>query len=523
MDGHDGHTAGPGAAGRGVLPGGPRLRRRVDGTHQRRDAVGTRRRAEGGKLPGILPAAGTIFQNAQRRQIAGGGKNFFHQLFRRDTAGHLPQGGQPRIERPHLLHESIILFTVHRLQHRAVQAHAGGLSARFPGFFPGFFLVLAALGTQTHQVVIRKAEQRPQHDRRQIDVLRRVVDDLQQGNERPDVRGFHEVFPGIRIHRDAPGGQRFHIGWELRAGGKQDTAVLVLHRAGGRTVPHRFAALHQCFDAFRDPGRIRFGGVVRQELHLHAARVLARRTADQPLAIAVGRIAQLRGHELFEDKVDARHHLRGGPEVCVQRQQGVLPGSTLRRARAGRPAGQGRPAVQLFPEDAGVRLTEAVDALFQVPHQEEVVPCRGRQTAVKGILQGIGVLVFVHHDGGVIFPDVSAQRSGGTLRRAQQLQRQVLKVAEFQQLAFLFLGREPGIKIPHSGKQRPQTRQCRLPVGLSFLFAARDQFYDFFKQGQRLVGPGLDGGLVVAFQVLFHALQARHLLHAQHKGGEPVV
>ncbi len=44
----------------------------------------------------------------------------------------------------------------------------------------------------------------------------------------------------------------------------------------------------------------------------------------------------------------------------------------------------------------------------------------------------------------------------------------MLEVAEFQQLALPFSGRESGIEVPHGGKQRPQPRQGDLPVGLGF-------------------------------------------------------
>ena len=52
---------------------------------------------------------------------------------------------------------------------------------------------------------------------------------------------------------------------------------------------------NQLLDALGDPARIRFGFVIRQKLHLHAALIFPGRTADQPLPVAVGGIAQLRG------------------------------------------------------------------------------------------------------------------------------------------------------------------------------------------------------------------------------------
>ncbi len=168
----------------GVLSGGTGQRRRVDGAHQCRDAARTGRRAERGEPPGILPAAGTVLGHPQCGKVAGGGKNFFQQLLCRHAAGHLPQGRELVVKIVHLLGEGVLRRALPRQQQRTVQAHAGGLSG-ISGVL--FLLQRGALCPQPHQVVIRKAEHRPQHGRSQIDVLRRVVDDLQQRDERPDV------------------------------------------------------------------------------------------------------------------------------------------------------------------------------------------------------------------------------------------------------------------------------------------------------------------------------------------------
>ena len=200
-----------------------------------------------------------------------------------------------------------------------------------------------------------------------------------------------------------------------------------------------------------------------------------------------------------------------------------MPGSTLRRARAGRPAGQGRPAVQLFPEDAGVGLPEAVDALLQVAHEEQIVPCWGGKAAVNGVLQSVGVLVFVHHHGGVVLPDAPAQLGGGAVRPAQQPQGKMFKIAEFQQLALFFPGRKPGVEVPHGVEQRPQPGQGGFAVGFGFFLAAGDELGDLPEQGGGFLRAGLDRRLVFAGQPLFHALQAGCFLHAQYIGREPVI
>ena len=357
VDGHDGHTPRVHPAGHGVLSGAAGLCGGINSAHQRRDAPRTGGSTEVGKAAGILPAAGTVFQHAQRRQIAGGGKNFFQQLLCRGAACHLPQGGEVGVEVLHLLGKGILCRVLQRQQQCAIQADASGLFVRLG-------LHLTAAGAQPHKVILGKAEHGAQHGSGQIDILRGVVDDLEQGDEGTDVGRKHQVFPGVGVYRDAPGGQCLHIHREIRARRQQHAAVLVPHRAGGAALPHRLSGRNQLRDALRDPARIGFRLIVRQELHFHAALIFPGRAADQTLPVAVGGIAQLRGHELLKEIVDARHHLRCRAEVCIQRQQGIRARGALRRAGTGFCARQQRPAVQLLPEDARLCLPEAVDALL---------------------------------------------------------------------------------------------------------------------------------------------------------------
>ena len=99
----------------------------------------------------------------------------------------------------------------------------------------------------------------------------------------------------------------------------------------------------------------------------------------------------------------------------------------------------------------------------------------------------------------------------------------MLKIAEFQQPALPFSGCEPGIEVPHGGKQRPQPGQGDLPVGLGFGFGTADELGYLPKQSGGFVRAGLDLRLVVAAQTLFHALQPGRFLHTQHIGGEQIV
>ena len=176
-----------------------------------------------------------------------------------------------------------------------------------------------------------------------------------------------------------------------------------------------------------------------------------------------------------------------------------------------------------MPEDAGVGLTEAVDALLQIAHEEQIIPAGGGKAGIKGVLQGVRVLILVHHHGGVILPDALAQRGGLAVRVPQQAESLMLKITELQQLPLLLFGGEAGIKIPHRRKQGPEPGQGFFPVRLGLFHAAGDKAADGLKQVRRLTGAGLDGGLVVAFQPPAGAFQARRLLHAQDRGGEPIV
>lgn len=83
----------------------------------------------------------------------------------------------------------------------------------------------------------------------------------------------------------------------------------------------------------------------------------------------------------------------------------------------------------------------------------------------------------------------------------------MLKIAEFQQLALLFLCREAGIKIPHGGKQRPQPGQGRSAVRFGFLLAAGDKLRNVLKQLGSFVCAGSDRRLMIAGQPFFMPLK----------------
>ena len=109
------------------------------------------------------------------------------------------------------------------------------------------------------------------------------------------------------------------------------------------------------------------------------------------------------------------------------------------------------------------------------------------------------------------------------VRVPQQAQGLMFKIAELQQPPLPLFGGEAGVKIPHGGKQGPQAGQGGFAVSFGLVLTAGDQIQNLPKQGAGLIGPGLDGGLVVARQPLFHALEPRRGLHAEDVGGELIV
>ena len=162
-------------------------------------------------------------------------------------------------------------------------------------------------------------------------------------DERPDVGCFHQVFPGVGIHRDAPGRESFHIGREVARGPKAGCSS-PRTAPGGSCCPPAPALRRPPIASMRSA--IHAASVSAASSGRNCASTLpayvSRCAADQPLPVAVSRIAQLRGHELLKNEVDARHHLRGRTEVGVQRQQGVL-------ARQYPPAGAGGPPRRAGP------------------------------------------------------------------------------------------------------------------------------------------------------------------------------
>ena len=99
----------------------------------------------------------------------------------------------------------------------------------------------------------------------------------------------------------------------------------------------------------------------------------------------------------------------------------------------------------------------------------------------------------------------------------------MLEVAEFQQSSLPLPGRKAGVKVPHGGKEGAEAGFGGFPVKLGFVETATDEVFDFLKELCGLVGPGLDGVLVLTGEPLFHIFEAGGLFHAEDVGRQPVV
>ena len=258
------------------------------------------------------------------------------------------------------------------------------------------------------------------------------------------------------------------------------------YRGGSGLAPHGEAAcrVHQLADAAGNVLRVprRALALHQPELAVTCITAVVFQFAEarhQPLAGAVVHTAQLAAHQGGEQGVHPADHSRRTAEVGIQKQ---LLGAGL--AVFHKP-------VQLLLKDGGVRLAKAVDALFQIAHKEQIGAVRPGQAVIEGVLQGVGVLVFVHHHLLELLAQLGRQRGGGAVLVLQKLQGQLLHVAEFQHL-FLQLGLvKPLVKFPLG----PHQRGGGAPVLQKLLLAAqKNRFLQSLEGILQQIPPVLDTG-----------------------------
>ena len=436
---HNGHASGPGLAGGGGIghaaprPGG------IHGTHQRGQAPGAGLRRPGGKSAQILPAALSIGHGAHGGQVAGAGKQLADQLTDRQRAGqpavgrHVPQKGRKAVA--------------------AVVKHCGIEAAP------------RHRAAQTYKVVGRVRVHGAEQHGGQLHILGRIVQHPEQRRKGTHMRCIQQVRRHVRIDGNATGGQRSLVHREVAAAAQQDAEISIVAGAGlaRRRAAHGEAFRHHPGNAVRNgagiPGGIRPGNDIQLTESLISLALAAHHKA---LAVPVIDAAQLPGEKDFKEIIDPPDHPRRAAEIGVQRNGGRCVPRHGSSGRIGLPLGL------LADENRGVRLAEPVNALFDVPHKEQIGGIRRGEGKVDGVLQGVGVLILVHQNGGVAAADGGAQRRAGSVRRLQQFQRQVFQVGVIQNLLGHLGVKERGAEGFHRTDQRIHQRRGAAAVLLIF-------------------------------------------------------
>ena len=314
-------------------------------------------------------------------------------------------------------------------------------------------------GTELRQTVRREAEDGGAKNRDQRHVLAGVVDEGQEGRDRGDLHGAEKAGVLLEGAGDVPlrqgGGEG---GGAAPRGAHEDDHVLGLAGAEGAVrIRDGEARVQKLPDApggetglrrqlFYRVGVVRGllldGDQVELRLAVRPGGIVGRAEVEGGVLV-VPQLPHLRGENVFKEKVGGVQNLLAGAEVLREDDLPVLAVQGLCVGLEGRVLGQ---------EDGGVRQTEAVDALLYVPYGEEVFARLGHRLE-DGVLDLVGVLVFVHQDFGVSGGDLLPQLRGAAVRGDQKGQGQVLLIGEIG-------GVEPELLRPEGGgKGRRQIQQ----------------------------------------------------------------
>ena len=428
VDRHNGHAAGAALAdGRCLHPAA-----RLGGVHCAHQGRKTSRpgvRCPRGKCQQVIPAAGTVRHGADRRQVTRAGKQLFDQLPHRQGTGQLAVN-------LHILQKRC-KARVAAAQHRRIQAAAAHSRA------------------QLHQIIRRVRVQRAEQHRGKLHILCRVIQHTQQCGKGAHMRGVQQVSRHIGINRDIQRGQGSFIQRKIRTAAQQNTEIVILAGAGfaGFGVPHGVTIRHHLGNACSNGAGICRGIGFADHIQLAQAGVgFVFSAHHKALAIAVINAAEPPGEKRFKKVVDPPDYIRRTAEVGIQRNGGRF---RVRYRGIGR---VGLPRRLLAHKDGGVRLAETVNALLDIPHKKQVRSIRRGKGKVDGILQRVGILVFVHQHSRVPRADGAAQAGALVLRCQQQFQRHVLQVCIVQHFFCQFSFQQCAAVLLHCADQRSHKR-----------------------------------------------------------------
>ncbi|MPM64023.1 hypothetical protein SDC9_110909 [bioreactor metagenome] len=162
------------------------------------------------------------------------------------------------------------------------------------------------------------------------------------------------------------------------------------------------------------------------------------RAEIQLFVCAVFHLPQLRGHDIFKNKVGRVQNLPAGAEVLRQKDFPFLPLPRVGMVLEG----------GVFPqENGGVRQPEAIDGLLHVSHGEKV-PSPVGHCLKNVVLDLVGILILVHQNLHIAGGNLLPQFRGRSVLPCQKLQRQMLLIGKVRLIQpQLFLPVAPG-KLP---------------------------------------------------------------------------
>ena len=315
-------------------------------------------------------------------------------------------------------------------------------------------------------------------------VLQRVIQDLEEGDECLDFQVLHIVIVSGGNGGDVMVFQDLEQGGAFRGdGAEKDHDVPILDGTEGAVFIHHLSSLlDEAFDMAGDEAAfgVDFGdflelGLVRlgqfaaiDEFDRDAAADVVFRarffvaSRIEGFGIAVGELQIFLCHELPEKVVDGGKDGGIASKVAVQVDALVALAFLME-------------AVVLGEENRGVCLAEAVDALLDVADKEAVMPVR--EEGGDELLNAIRILILVDHDffvvssdgecsfGGEVFGVLGGE--GWIFRIEQKGERVVLEVIEFHHAFLLF--------------------PCQ--VAASEVERKRGEDFDFRGHGARLFSP----------------------------------
>ena len=335
------------------------------------------------------------------------------------------------------------------------------------------------------KLVCRKSDERRREHGDERNVLRGVIQDLQERIERRDFGRIHDGAVLRRLRGDADVSERLDVVRRRALGGLHEDGNILCpnaaHLTGG--LVHDGAVIEHIADAGGDVFRLdidlgdrlhvfvtgrrcrrRLGvdgneldGVILSRDEVRAARL-------ERFVVSVGKAADRLGHARFHDGIRCVKDFGAAAEVLAQQDAARLPIRRLGVVLVG---------VVVTEEDGGVSQAEAVDALLDVADHKAVLAVGNR--VEDSFLYAVRILKLVDHD----FRDSCGNGLGDVrllMRRfiEQEADGHVLQVAEIEHVVGFLFRLEARVEIGDEREHAADGALCALEVCEDFLGWAVD-------------------------------------------------